>query len=179
MAKAAIFWIDGLEETEAVTIADLLRRGSVELQIVSLMDSTTVTGKHDIALGCDKLLAELDTDVEMYIIPGGTIDYLQHADFLDVLKEGHAEGKKMAAICAAPAVFGSLGFLQDKRAACYPGMEGYMKGATVIDATVVTDGNITTSQGPATAIDFGLELLRILEGEAVSKKIATDFLASV
>lgn len=82
----------------------------------------------------------------------------------------------MAAICAAPSVLGGLGLLKGKRAVCYPGFEEKLTGADVGGEAVVTDGNITTSRGMGTAIDFALELVGILKGENRAREVAGSIL---
>ena len=66
----------------------------------------------------------------------------------------HDAGKPLAAICAAPLVFGGLGLLEGKRATCYPGFEEYLKGATVVNVPTVTDSSIITGQGTGTGFRF-------------------------
>ena len=73
-------------------------------------------------------------------------------------------------------VLGKNGILNGKKAVCYPGCEGELEGAEIVSATVVTDGNITTSKGPATATDFGLELVTIFVGKEKADEVASDFL---
>ena len=86
------------------------------------------------------------------------------------LREKGKEGKRLAAICAAPAVIlGMNGFLQGKKAVCYPGMEDKLLGAEVQKAAVVTDGNITTSRGMGTAIAYGLEIIRLCRRRSSSE----------
>ena len=70
----------------------------------------------------------------------------------------------MAAICAAPTIFGHMGILKGKHATCYPGMEDELEGAILSGNPVVTDKNIITSRGMGTAIDFGLKLVEVLVG---------------
>ena len=64
----------------------------------------------------------------------------------------------MGAICAAPGILGNMGLLKGKRATCYPSVEEQLQGAVIVKAPVVQDGNIITSRGMGTAIDFGLIL---------------------
>ncbi|MDR1038486.1 MAG: DJ-1/PfpI family protein [Deltaproteobacteria bacterium] len=177
MAKAALFIISGFEETEAVTTADLLRRGKVDLDIVSLDPSIQVKGSHGIEIKADRLFADADTSsYDMLVIPGGTIAYLDHKPFMEAVDRAAKAGKRLAAICAAPSVLGALGIVKGKKAACYPGFEGRLPGADIVSDPVVTDGLVTTSRGPSTAALFGLELLRILQGDKVSTKVKGDIL---
>jgi 4-methyl-5(b-hydroxyethyl)-thiazole monophosphate biosynthesis len=172
-----LFLIDGFEETEALTTVDILRRGSVGVTMVSLTGREMVKGKHDINVQADALFEEVrDRSFDVLVIPGGTTDYTEHEGLLDWVRRYDQEGKKLAAICAAPAVFGKAGILQGRRAVCYPGMESYLTGAIIEHDVVATDGHITTSQGPATAIFFALQILDILEGRETARKVGEAFL---
>ena len=96
----------------------------------------------------------------------------EHKGLTDLIKEYAKDGKLLAAICAAPTVFGQLGILEGKKATCYPGLEDKLLGADVItDERVVTDGNITTSRGVGTAISFALRLIAILKDEATANRV--------
>ncbi len=176
MSTAAIFLIDGVEETEAVTTIDILRRGGVMVASVSLNQNLEICGKHKINFSADILFNEAQNiDYEMLIIPGGTMAYLEHQGLLDLVQDYAARHKKLAAICAAPALLGRLGLLKGLEATIFPSMEEYIKGAKLVDKAVVTSANITTSRGPGTAPFFALELLKILEGQEQAAKIAKDF----
>ncbi len=177
MARAALFLIDGFEETEALCTTDILRRGGVDVTLASLNGRETVSGKHRITVVADTLFENLgETAFDMLIVPGGTLAYLDHAPLLAYLQAHDRVGKLLAAICAAPAVFGKLGILEGKTAVCYPGMESRLSGARPGRNDVETDGHITTSRGPGTTIPFALRLLSLLRGEACAQKVAKDFL---
>ncbi|MGB2579368.1 4-methyl-5(b-hydroxyethyl)-thiazole monophosphate biosynthesis [Elusimicrobium simillimum] len=182
MAKAALFIIDGFEETEAVVTADLLRRANVDLKIVSLNEDVdvegAVNGKHGITVLADEVFENIIyEDFDMLIIPGGTTKYMEHDGLVGLVGKYHKEGKKLAAICAAPAVFGKAKILDGYRATIYPDMEEYLgQGAIHSTDDVVTDRNITTSRGPATAMKFGLCLVEILQGPEVAANVAKHFL---
>ncbi|MDR0355977.1 MAG: DJ-1/PfpI family protein [Deltaproteobacteria bacterium] len=181
MAKAALFVIAGFEELEAVTIVDVLRRGSVALDVVSLGPALEVKSKHDVILTADLLFKNFHPEqYDLLIIPGGTISYLDHKEFMDLVAASARAGQKIAAICAAPVVLGRLGLLKGRQAVCFPGLENELTGAIVPDGRppVVTDGPFTTSRGPATAMPFALELLAILSGKDASTKIAKDMLVA-
>ncbi|MDR1620768.1 MAG: DJ-1/PfpI family protein [Synergistaceae bacterium] len=177
MAKVALVLIDGFEETEALTTVDILRRGSVEVTTVSLTGEEVVHGKHGVDVHADALFDEVEKgSFDMLAIPGGTTDYTEHEGLLDWVRRYDKEGKKLAAICAAPAVFGKAGILKGRKAVCYPGMESWLTGAVIGQDIVETDGNITTSKGPATAMFFALRLLEILRGEKTAKDVEKAFL---
>ncbi|MDR1514322.1 MAG: DJ-1/PfpI family protein [Synergistaceae bacterium] len=176
--KAALFVIAGFEETEALCTADILRRGKVDLVIVSLGDSLLVKGRSGITIQTDKLFGDIaDDSFDMLVIPGGTTAYVEHERLLRLVQRQNDLGGKLAAICAAPVVFGKLGLLHGRRALIYPGMEEWIKGAEVSGGIVETDGNITTSKGPGTAVYFALRLVEILRGKEEADRVAGEFIA--
>jgi len=178
MAKAVLFLTDGFEETEAITTIDILRRGGVEVVTVSLTDKETVIGKHNIIVKADAFLDDIinDDSFDMLIIPGGTLDYTEYDGLLNLVQKYNNKNKKLAAICAAPAVFGKAGILKGKRAVCYPGVESWLTGAIIENDIVVTDGYITTAKGPATSMFFALQLLEIIKGKEIADKVGQAFL---
>jgi 4-methyl-5(b-hydroxyethyl)-thiazole monophosphate biosynthesis len=179
MAKAAVFFIDGFEEIEALTAVDVLRRGGVEVETVSLAAGLEAMGKHSVPVRADRALAGLrEEDYDVLVIPGGTTAYLDHQPFMDLIAARGRSGRKLAAICAAPVVLGRLGLLSGKRAVCYPGLEAELKGATIPSdlPAVVTDGSVTTSRGPSTALPFALRVLELVTSPDQSRAVARDML---
>ena len=174
--KVDLFLADGCEECEALIPVDILRRGGVEVTTVSITDKLEVTSSHNITMLADKTIAEIDGDAaDMLVLPGGmpgTLNLGACKTLTDLVIKYNNQGKRIAAICAAPTVFGELGILKDKKAICYPGMEEQLTGAIVTMQKVVTDGNITTSRGLGTALEFAFELLKLLESEEAAKMIA-------
>ncbi|MDR1870574.1 MAG: DJ-1/PfpI family protein [Deltaproteobacteria bacterium] len=177
MAKAVVFVIQGFEEIEAVATIDLLRRAGVKTTIVSLGPTTKVTGGHQIAIETDQTLAGLNpTEFDILIIPGGTIDYVNHAEFMSLIAKEAARGQRLAAICAAPVVFGRLGLLKGKKAVCYPGFEKELTEAQLVEAPVVTDGLITTAKGPSLAPLFALEIIKLIVSPEAADKVKQGIL---
>jgi protein deglycase len=175
MAKVYIFLTDGYEEIEGLTVVDLLRRAGIEIVMVSVTGEIFVTGSHNITTKADTLFESTDfSDAEMLVLPGGpgTKDLEVHEGLDHLLKEFAQKGKKLAAICAAPRVLGGKGLLNGKKATCYPGHEEALIGAYIKNAAVVEDGNIITSRGMGTAIDFSLALIKKLLNEADAEKIS-------
>ncbi len=175
---------DGLEEIEALTPVDILRRAGCDVRMVSIGDSRMVRGSHGIIIEADRCNSDvyglLTDGLEMVILPGGMpgtvgLDHYHKMDM--ILKFAHEKGAYMAAICAAPRILGKRGYLKGKRATCYPGNEEYLEGAELSEDRVVTDGNIITSRGMGTALEFSLELCRILKGEAEAEKLKRGVIA--
>ena len=176
MEKAYVFLADGFEEIEGLTVVDILRRAGADTQTVSVMGRKEITGSHRITLQADLVFEETSfEDGTLFVLPGGmpgTKHLGAHEGLTSLLKKAAAEGKRVAAICAAPSVLGDLGLLEGKHAVCYPGFEDRLKGAQVEFTPVVTDGNITTSRGMGTAIPFALSLAVQLTGTEKAEELA-------
>ena len=174
--KVYIFFADGFEDIEGLTVADLMRRAGIQITTVSIKDAREVTTSHKITLLADTTFSETDfSDADMLVLPGGMpgTRYLgAYKPLTDLLESFYNNGGKIAAICAAPSALGILGILEGKNATCYPGFEDQLKGAKFKAVPVVTDGNITTSRGMGTSILLGLELVKLLKDEETSKKLA-------
>ncbi len=175
---------DGLEEIEALTPVDILRRAGCEIRMVSIGNSRTVTGSHGIIIEADRCSTDIDgmlnDELEMVILPGGmpgTVNLDRYHKIDMILRVAREKGAYIAAICAAPRILGRRGYLTGKRATCYPGNEEYLEGAILSEDRVVTDGNIITSRGMGTALEFSLELCRILKGEAEAEKLRRGVIA--
>lgn len=175
MKKVSIFLAPGFEEVEALTPIDLLRRAGAQVTIVSIGEEKTVTGSHQIAIGADVLFDEMDfSEQDLFILPGGqpgTNNLKGCSRLRALLEDADRKGKLLAAICAAPTVFGDMGLLKGKKATCYPGCEDGLTGAEYLTERVVTDKTITTSRGVGTAIPFALSLIEQLFGKEKSEEI--------
>jgi 4-methyl-5(b-hydroxyethyl)-thiazole monophosphate biosynthesis len=180
MSSIFIFFAEGFEETEAITIVDLLRRASINVATISVTGTTMVTGSHAISIKADALFEEVDfSQADLLILPGGmpgSINLAEHKGLSDLLQQHNKNNKFVAAICAAPIILGKLKILQNREAICYPGFEKDLLGANISHKTLVQDSNIITAKGPGFAIDFGLYLIGLLKGADKKKEVADNFL---
>ncbi len=176
MYKVSIFLAEGFEEVEALTVVDLLRRAQIDISMISITGKLELVGAHGIKVIADKLFEETDfTTVDMLVLPGGMpgTNYLdQHEALGELLIDFNNQGKSLAAICAAPMVLGKRGLLDGKSATCYPGFEDSLIGAKHLDQDLVEDGNIITSKGMGTAIDFALSIIKKIKNEEEASKMA-------
>ena len=176
--KASVFLATGFEEIEAVGIIDILRRGNIDVNIVSVTGEYTVTGVHGIDIVADELFENVDfANYNALVLPGGgpgSIMLKEHAGVCQAFVDANQKGKLIAAICASPRVFGSLGLLNGKKATCYPSIEPELLGATLLPDPVVVDQNIITGRGPGYVFDFGLSILTYLNANA--QQVAEDLL---
>ena len=158
MKKIGIFLADGFEEIEGLTVVDILRRAGMEAMMISIMGRKEICGSHKISVQADAQYEDVDFgELDGVVLPGGmpgTLNLGEHAGVNETIKSFAAEGKLVAAVCAAPSVLGQAGLLQGRKAACYPGYEDQLTGAEVVYGEVAEDGNIITSRGMGTAIAF-------------------------
>lgn len=176
MKKIAIFLAQGCEEVEALTVVDILRRAGLTMDMISVTGDKSVTSSHNVTFEADYLFEDANIDeYDMLVLPGGmpgTNNLAAHKALCDKVVEFEGNSNKyIAAICAAPTVFGRLGLLKEKAACCYEGMEDGLLEANVTKDEVTVSGNIITSRGLGTAIPFALKLVEILCGKEVSDGI--------
>ena len=178
--EALIFLTTGFEEIEALATIDIMRRGGVDIRSVSLVDDKIVASGRNISVIADYMFEEVDIDVaQMLILPGGTVKINEHDGLKNKIVEFAKNNKLLAAICAAPMVFGELRLLKGKKATCYPGFEKHLIDAEIIEQPVVVDGNITTARAAGFTANFALELLSQLKGKEVADDIANKMLIRI
>lgn len=181
MKKVYLFLAYGFEEVEALTTVDLLRRGGIEAITVSVSTSNIVTGAHKIPVTADIKIDEITlNEADAIVLPGGQpgVDNLMTCDIMKkIIQSAYESNKLICAICAAPMILGKMGLLEGRKATCYPSCTGALTGAEVSDDKVCVDGNIVTSQGVGTAIDFALEIIKILASEEISNQVKESILA--
>ena len=180
MKKVFIFLAEGFEETEAIATMDVMLRGGLDVTSVSVTGKSLVTGAHGITVNTDTLFEKADiSSADMLVLPGGmpgASNLNAHSGVKSALKQFAANGKKVAAICAAPLVLGGLDLLQGKKATAYPGFESTLKGATYVNSPTVKDGNIITGRGPGFTFQFGLAIVEELQGKAKADEVAEGLL---
>lgn len=183
MAKRFVFLAEGFEEIEAISILDVLTRGGVEtIKVAVGVDGLEVTGAHGVTVKADIPLAEVSLDAEdSVILPGGlpgAQNLWENERVLELVRQAQGGKGVAAAICAAPAVLGEAGILKGRKVTSYPGFQekvaGY--GAEILQDVVVRDGNVITSKGPGTAVDFGLALVEEFVSKEKAEQVGKDLL---
>lgn len=178
--KIAVHLADGFEEIEAISIIDVLRRADLDVSVVSVTGKTEVNGAHQVKVIADMLFENVDyKEVYMIVLPGGmpgASNLDAHEGLKQQIRNFDAENKSLAAICAAPLVFGNLGILEGKQAVCYPGFESYLKGADVLQYPVLESGNIITGRGPGVAIPFALKIVAKAVSVEKAEKLALQMI---
>lgn len=180
MKQAFVFLATGFEETEAVATIDVMRRGGIQVTVVSITGEKRVIGAHNISVTADVLFGEADfSKADALVLPGGMpgSSNLNNSEPLkECLLEQYRKQKIVAAICAAPLVLGGLGLLKGRKATCYPGFEPKLIGAIVTENPTETDANVVTGRGPGFVFHFGLALVEALRGRAVKEEVEAGLL---
>lgn len=181
MAKLLVPISNGFEEIETISIVDICRRANIEVTIASIED-LEVKGAHQITIKADDLLSNIDErDFDMIALPGGLPNAFNLAESVllqNILKGFKTNNKNIAAICAAPYALFKANVL-NKNYTCYPGFENKIKQEGYIqNKTIVIDDKVLTSRGPATAMAFALEIVKILKGNEEYEIVKEGVLAN-
>ena len=180
MKSICIFLAEGFEEVEALMPLDILRRGGLSVKTVSVTGDRTVKGAHQIPVVADMLFAELnDDEVEMIVLPGGlpgATNLDAHPGLDKLIMKFAASSRPMAAICAAPMVYGKRGLLKGKQATCYPGFDTYLTDAHYTGNMVQVADNFILGKGPAAAAEFGFTILKHFAGEEKMNEVKSGML---
>lgn len=172
--RALCILTDGFEEVEAITPIDLLRRAEVDVTLAAQHHRLTLRGRNGIQVQAQVTLDAVDTELyDLLLIPGGpgVKSLREDARVLEICRAHAANGKLIAAICAAPTVLAEAGLLEGKQFTGHASIKE-MLPAMIEDAEVVRDGNIITSRGAGTALPFALELIEYCVSAATARKVA-------
>ena len=171
--KVLVPLAEGFEETEAITVIDILRRAGIDT-VTAALSKNPVTGSHKIPVIADKLLDE-NEEFNAIALPGGMPGSSNLRDdprIIKIIKKINASGGLTAALCAAPIVLSKAEVLKGKKYTCYPGFEDQITGGIFVDKNVVVDGNIITGKGAGHAVRFGLAIVAFLKGDAAAKQVS-------
>lgn len=168
MKAVCIFLAEGFEESEALLPLDIMRRGGLSVKTVSVTGNRTVAGAHAVPVVADMLFEDLkEDDVEMVVLPGGlpgAANLDAHAGLGKLIMDFASANKPLAAICAAPMVYGKRGLLKGKKATCYPGFDKYLEGAEYTGNMVEVVDNFILGKGPGAAPAFAFAILEKYAG---------------
>lgn len=177
-----MFFANGFEEVEAVAALDVIRRADIEIKSVGV-GSGTVTGSHGISVVCDITDSDITDfcDLECVILPGGmpgTLNLFKNVTVNKAIDYCAANQKLLAAICAAPLIFGRKGLLEGKEAVCFPGFEDELKGASISNDFVCTSDNVITAKGMGSAVNFGVAVVEYFKGKEFAENLKSGLQCS-
>ncbi|AOR22874.1 DJ-1 family glyoxalase III [Clostridium taeniosporum] len=163
MKKVCVLLAEGFEEVEALTICDIIRRANMVCDLVS-MNGEFVNSSHGVTMKADKIFNS-DMEYDLVALPGGmpgSKNLRDDSRVIDFVNRYNQQGKLIGAICAAPIVLGKAGLTEGKDITSYPGFEDELINCNYKEESVVVDGNIITSRGPGTAMEFAYKLIEKL-----------------
>lgn len=168
---------NGFEEIEAIAPVDLLRRADVEVVMagVSVME---VTGKCGIRIHAEAWLTDLSEEgFDALFLPGGpaVIELRKNVEVIALIRAFHEKGKPIAAICAAPLLLKDAGLLENANFTAHFSTRGELPD--LLDVRVVHCGQLLTSRGAGTAIEFGLAFVALLAGEEAAAQVSKSIMA--
>lgn len=171
-----VFFADGFEEIEALTVVDILRRADIRTHMIGI-NANQVTGSHGITVQMDGTLKDISSlnDALMLVLPGGMpgAKHLAESDALrNLLQEAYETDIHIAAICAAPTVLAKHNLIKGRKVTCYPGFESQLHDFVHLEDKVVQDGELITGKGPGAAMDFALKIVETLKGHKVSEQLS-------
>ena len=181
--RVAVLMANGTEEVEALSVVDVLRRGGVEVTIVSIQDKELTTS-HGVKIIADDVLENIRfNEFDGVVIPGGVQGAQSLRDnpkVIEFIKDRNAEKKLCAAMCAGPIVLAKADIIKGKSLTTYP-HENFSSpvkesGAVYSESIVEVDGNIVTARGPAISLYFGLQILETLCGKEKRDEVANAML---
>lgn len=169
-----VFLADGFEETEAIATLDVMRRAKLDVKTVGVTGKL-VTSSHNVTVKSDISLDDVSYDgIEGVVLPGGmpgTLNLEKSQGVIDCVKYCYENGKIVSAICAAPSILGHLGYLQGRKATCFPGFEEELDCKEYTASHVETDGLVITAKGAGCAIEFGQAIVSLALSKDVADKI--------
>ena len=181
--KVYVMLAPGFEIAEATLPIDILKRARIEVVTVSINHEAIVPASNGVKVVADQLLSDSDfSDGQMLFLPGGmpgSNNLRDSQDVAQVIRQYAVEGKWLAAVCAAPMVYGLMGLLQGHRATCYPGFEKDLLGATPVKETCVRSGQFITGCGAGAGFALGREMAAVLVGEDTADAVLRQMMFEV
>lgn len=173
--KIYLFLATGFQETEAIAPVTVCRKAGLDITTVSITGNLWVESALGVTVQADMLFEEGNfDDATMLVMPGGmpgSTNLYDFAPLRELILQHYNAGKALAAICAAPLIYGRMGLLKGVNATCYPGCEDDQWGAVISDKAAVIDGQFVTGHGPGAALDFGYAIVDYLAGPEAVKKV--------
>lgn len=173
----------GAEEIEFITIPDLLVRAGHRVTIAALTDIPLVRGSRGLPLAAHTTLDRLaPQEWDLIYLPGGmgsATACRDDARVQELAERQLANHRLLAVICACPIALIPRNLARGRKLTSFPGVRSDLEahGAIWIDAPVIQDRSLVTSQSAGTAMALGLTLVGLLSGPGQAQAVANAILS--
>jgi 4-methyl-5(b-hydroxyethyl)-thiazole monophosphate biosynthesis len=172
--RTAVLLDHGFEELEAMAPIALLRRAGIEVDLISVENNESATGRFGVTYSPATPMNTYDfSQADCLLLPGGAahVTLRKNPRVLELIHQfANDENKVIAAICASPTILGQEGLLKGKKYTCFTSMNEDF-GGTYEDVYAVTDGNMVTGRSAAAAIDFAFAVIEKLLGKEKADEV--------
>ncbi|MDD5290833.1 MAG: DJ-1/PfpI family protein [Patescibacteria group bacterium] len=145
----------------------VFEEAGVKVQVASIQSGTAI-GAEGLEVNIDLTVGQAEPDkfdAVVFVGGPGMLEIIDDESLQILAKKFYQEGKITTAICAASAILAQAGVLEGKTAAGWSGVRETIEkgGATFSSQSVAVDGKIITAEGPASAREFGEEIVKALQ----------------
>jgi protease I len=171
--RIAILAEEDFEDSELMEPLRVMKDAGARVLVVGSGSKKGYTGKR----GSAEIMVDTTADrvdagqFDAIIIPGGYApDKMRlHQPMVDLVREAHAKGKIIAAVCHGPQLLISADIVKGRRVTSWPSIAVDLKnaGAIWVDEPMVRDGNIITSRKPSDLPKFNKALIKALLAESL------------
>ncbi len=166
---------EGVEESEAVILVDVLRRSGAHVQVLGLSKKNPIVASRGVLLTSEGLLTGQE-EADLLMLPGGTAGAERLASderVLEMVRRFHNQGKWLGAICAAPIVLAAAGILSGRKVTSHPSVRKTIEqaGAVYTETSIAVDDHLVTGRGPGVSFEFALQLVHRLLGKEVAENV--------
>jgi cyclohexyl-isocyanide hydratase len=115
-------------------------------------------------------------DLDLICVPGGltgVVRAMGDHETIEFVQKQSTRAKYVTSVCTGAFILGVAGLLKGRRATTHWAFTELLPlvGATPEKARVVKDGNVVTAGGVTSGIDFGLNVVAEIAGEATAQVI--------
>lgn len=174
--KGLMILANGFEDVEALATHDVLKRSMVEVDLVTINETKEVISQYNLHLTLTKTLKEVNLqEYDFLVIPGGgAVSKVLRGrlDIKETIDYFVSQEKLVTTICAAPSLLADEGYFSKEKFTCFPGCEVNSQGGKYIsDSGVIKSNHYITAKSMAYSLEFGLEIIKYLQGEGQMLKI--------
>jgi transcriptional regulator GlxA family with amidase domain len=186
--QIAIVVYDGVDELDALgpyeVLTNAVKAGAdATVELVTLHGAGEVRGSHGLVFQAPGRLDQMSPDV--VVVPGGGWNDRSEAGAWSQAESGELPGRLkelgdggalLTSVCTGGMLLAYAGLLEGRRAVTHHESLDDLreKGAEVVDARVVDDGDIITAGGVTSGIDMALHLVERLFGEDIAKHVENE-----